>query len=359
MIQSSKFSAGEWVEVRSKEEILKTLDERGQLENLPFMPEMFAFCGQRLQVFKRAHKTCDPPNGLLGRRMNEAVHLEGVRCNGSAHGGCQARCLIFWKDAWLKRVDESRSESRNGIGCTEVQVIAGTRAAGEDPTSTDPVYVCQNSQVAVATHPLRWWDPRQYLEDFTSGNRRVSSMFASFLFFLYHELATAGLGLGAPLRWIYDQFQKLRGGVPYPWRIGKIPKGAKTPSEKLNLQPGELVRVKSYQQILETLDQAGHNRGMWFDAEMVPYCGRVFRVLDRVRSIINEKTGRMMVMKNECIMLEDVVCHACYAKYRRFCPRSIYAYWREIWLERVETPRTKDDLNSKKGVEHASISHGD
>lgn len=33
------------VEVRSKEEILKTLDRKGQLNGLPFMPQMFEFCG--------------------------------------------------------------------------------------------------------------------------------------------------------------------------------------------------------------------------------------------------------------------------------------------------------------------------
>src|SRR6185503_14881006 len=83
---------GEWVEVRSKEEILSTLDKSGQSGALPFMPEMFQYCGQRLKVFKRAHKTCDPVNGLGGRRMENAVHLEGIRCGGEAHGGCQAGC---------------------------------------------------------------------------------------------------------------------------------------------------------------------------------------------------------------------------------------------------------------------------
>src|SRR5689334_14159041 len=107
MSQSSKslqLRAGELVEVRSKEEILKTLDAEAQLEGLPFMPEMFAYCGKRFQVYKRAHKTCDPPNGMKGRRMDRAVHLLDIRCDGAAHGGCQAGCLIFWKEAWLKRV---------------------------------------------------------------------------------------------------------------------------------------------------------------------------------------------------------------------------------------------------------------
>ena len=33
--------ASDWVEIRSKEEILQTLDKNGRLENLPFTPQMF------------------------------------------------------------------------------------------------------------------------------------------------------------------------------------------------------------------------------------------------------------------------------------------------------------------------------
>jgi hypothetical protein len=34
-----------------------------------------------------------------------------------------------------------------------------------------------------------------------------------------------------------------------------------------------------------------------------------------------------------CIVLEDVVCRGLY---HRSCPRSIYPYWREVWLRRIE-----------------------
>src|ERR1700745_1228421 len=101
---SMKLQAGDGVEVRSKAEILSTLDEKACLEGLPFMPEMFGYCGQRFQVYKRAHKTCDTVFPVRGRRVERAVHL-GTRCNGAAHGGCQAACLIFWKEAWLKPVE--------------------------------------------------------------------------------------------------------------------------------------------------------------------------------------------------------------------------------------------------------------
>src|SRR5690349_7646088 len=100
-MKDSKLKCGDWVMVKSKEEILATLDERGQLEGLPFMPEMFEYCGKRLRVYKRAHKTCDTVHTYTGLRMSGAVHLEENRCNGCAHGGCDAGCLIFWKDEWL------------------------------------------------------------------------------------------------------------------------------------------------------------------------------------------------------------------------------------------------------------------
>ena len=70
---------------------------------------------------------------------------------------------------------------------------------------------------------------------------------------------------------------------------------------------------------------------------MVPYCGQTYRVLKRVTQIIDEKTGKMQEMKNPCIILDSVVCQARYSGCRMFCPRSIYPYWREIWLERVDS----------------------
>jgi hypothetical protein len=103
----------------------------------------------------------------------------------------------------------------------------------------------------------------------------------------------------------------------------------------LNLQPGELVRVKSHEEILATLNIDSKNRGMGFDAEMVPFCGKTYRVLRRVTQILDEKTGKMQEMKNPCIILDDVICEGRYSYCRMFCPRAIYPYWREIWLERV------------------------
>jgi hypothetical protein len=343
--------AGDWVEVRGKEEILKTLDKQGRLEGLPFMPQMFQYCGQRFRVFKRAHKTCDTVTGAINgdyqsRKMNSAVHLEGIRCDGQAYDGCQAACLIFWKVAWLRKVAEEVSPTvvspaRKPDGETvafsetrEEDVWAGTKEP-TSPEGSEPTYVCQATVLPAATEPLQWWNLQQYAEDLESGNVGVARMARGVVYMGFRTLINSGIGLGKPLRWLYNSWQGVSGGPPYPRRRGTVPAGVRTPHLELNLQPGDKVRVKSHEAILATLDAENRNRGLFFDAEMVPYCGRSFVVLQRVNKIVDERNGRMMHFKNPCIILEGAVCEARYSECRLFCPRAIYSYWREIWLERV------------------------
>jgi hypothetical protein len=340
------------VQVRTKEEILATFDAKGRLDELPFMPEMLQYCGMTMRVSKRAHKTCDPAVGIGGRKMASAVHLENNRCNGSAHDGCEAGCLIFWKEAWLRRLD-SESEihnpvpSRNAerferVQCTEDILRSGVKVPAA-PGESAPTYVCQNTQIKVAAQPLEWWDVRQYIEDYTSGNVRISQLAAGLLYFLWRTVAEAGVGVGSPTRWIYDRFQRAIGGAPYPLRPFGVPKGTPTPRAQLDLQQGELVYVKSHGEILKTLDCNYRNRGLYFDPEMVPFTEHKYQVDRRVNQIIDERTGKMVRFKTDAIVLKDVVCEARYAVCRRFCPRAIYPYWREIWLERVSENRANKD----------------
>jgi len=327
---------GDWVEVRSKAEILGTLDADGRLDGMPFMPEMFAFCGQRFQVYKRAHKTCDTVFPIRGRRVDRAMHLE-TRCDGSAHGGCQAGCLVFWKEAWLKPVSVSDPGPRDAASATTVCSEANVQARAQvaDAHGGPPTYVCQATRLPYATTRLEWWDLRQYVEDYWSGNVGLWRIICGAVFSAYHHVNQAGLGVGPAMEWLYDRFHGIWRGTTYPWKAGVIPEGQPTPGATLDLQPGELVRVKSHDEILRTLTVNRENRGMKWDAELVPYCGETYRVLKRVTRIIDEKTGKMMEMKNPCIVLDSVVCEARYSRCRMFCPRGIYSFWREIWLERV------------------------
>jgi len=332
--------AGDWVEVRSKEEILGTLDHNGRLDELPFMPQMFKYCGQRFRVHKSAYKTCDTVSGhYAGRRLPDAVHLD-IRCDGQAYGGCQAGCLIFWKNAWLKPVEgpapAANASKPDGAETPDRSTDRVWQATTYSDAQDRTHYSCQATQLLNYTAPLKWWDARQYVEAYTSGNRTLPELGRGFLFLLYYYGTLAFSDRwGRPARWLYNRFQSITGGVPFPRMKGKIPVGEPMPRRDLGLQPGDLVRVRSYEEILATLDTRLSNRGLWFDAELVPYCGKVFRVSTCVERFVDEKTGEMRQMKTPAVILEGVTCKALYSGRRIFCPRAIHLWWREIWLERV------------------------
>jgi hypothetical protein len=330
-----KLRAGDWVVVRSAQEILATLDARGRFDGLPFQPEMLAFCGRRLRVFMVAHKTCDTIHKTGGRRMRDTVHLEDIRCDGSAHGGCQADCLLFWKTAWLQHPDDPAPVSRASAGSASTAEKALKRHASESADSSDPVWICQATKLFEASEPLEWWDLRQYVLDVASGNHGAWHMFKLLVAAGYRNLVHLGVGYRFLVA-LYNGFQRLRGGLPFPVGEGPIDSGQPTPQGTLGLKPGDWVEVKTAEEIRSTLNRTGFNRGMRFDAEMLPFCGGRFRVQQRVERIINEQTGRMLPMKNPCIQLEGVYCRAECSEKRLGCPRAIKSYWREIWLRRVE-----------------------
>jgi len=329
--------AGDWVEVRTQEEILSTLDERGCTENLPFMPEMLKCCGLRFRVGKRADKTCDNIEPWSIRRMKNAVHLEGSRCDGEEHGGCQAGCLIFWKEAWLRRVQNDvvsperlQPASRSSAGDKGITVDNILAASSRQDPQGETIYSCQATELLKYTSYMPSWDPRQYVRDLRSGNLSTGLGEDG----PAHQTLEVMLGIIQILRAVtisaFNRLQQWRHWRPvYPYIEGKA---VKTPIELLNLQPGELVQVRSKEEIFATLDKQFRNRGLLFDGELLTYCGGIYRVLRRVNQIIDEKTGKMMHMKYPCIILEGVACRS---DNHRLCPKAIYHYWRENWLERV------------------------
>lgn len=341
--------AGEVVEVRSQDEILATLDATGRLDAMPFMPEMLAFCGQRFRVFKRADKTCDNIKPWNMRRVKDAVHLTGVRCDGEAHAKCDAGCMIFWHEAWLKRgepefVKESQIASspapaatsavtRGPVDCTVESLVKATQR-GTDPATGEPIFACQATDLREFTSDLPWWNLWQYVRDVRSGNLRRGigdSQSEKLLETLLSWLEV----FRAVLIEVFNKFQSVRKGVIYPHIEGSL---ATTPTAELKLQPGEFVEVKSREEILATLDRRNRNRGLLFDSEMIRYCGGTFRVLKRVHQIVDEKNGKILKMKGPCIILEG---SACVSEYHRLCPRAIYHYWREGWLRRVDQQNPK------------------
>jgi hypothetical protein len=309
---------GDVVEVKAPEEIFATLDGDA-IDDMPFMAEMLQHAGRRYTVSRRVDKICDTVSATGSRRLESTVYLDDLRCDGSAHGGCQASCRLYWKEPWLRRVDgpaDIAAEPPPASPELDAVLAAGahTERDGEER------WRCQNTEALKASTHLRVFkDPGQYWREFANGNYGRVHFIWKFVRAMALELAHR---LG-----VTDQ-SPLRGPL------------LKAPDyERLDLQPGEWVQVRPPAEIQPTLDDKGHNRGLSFDREMLRYCGQTLRVQARVNQIIDEKTGRMIHIRRDAIILEGSVCTAECSPGRWFCPREIPAYWREAWLKRVESPR--------------------
>src|SRR5437868_14325661 len=111
--KTKKLRPGDFVEVKAPAEILQTLDAEGTLDKLPFMPEMVEFCGRRFQVSKRVVITCyytkAGSSGMRKFRTDDVVLLDDLRCSGAEHDGCQKVSMFFWREAWVRKVEDALS----------------------------------------------------------------------------------------------------------------------------------------------------------------------------------------------------------------------------------------------------------
>lgn len=316
--QTRPLRAGDLVEVRPAAEILATLDSEGTVDHVPFMPEMLQHVGGRFRVAQRAEKICDLVGPGGSRRMRDTVFLENLRCDGASHGGCQAECRIYWKEAWLRRVEgdvEAAAVEPEAASTGELAVIAAATTRPSGWNGSDEEFRCQATEAFRATERLPGRDPRQYAREVSSGNVPLGRVL--------RVLARA-------LWWSVGRRTGLRPLLPM-----KLAGAPTLESEKLELQPGEWVEVRSAEEIEPTLDDGASNRGLLFTPEMLASSGRRARVHKRVERIISERDGHMLHLRNDCIMLEGIVCTGERTPGMWFCHRDSYPFWREAWLKRV------------------------
>jgi hypothetical protein len=299
---------GDLVTVRPLEEIRAMLDDEASLDGLPFMPEMHRFCGGTFRVHRRVDKIYDMRHKTGMRRLRGAVTLTGLRCDGRDHGGCQAGCHLLWKDAWLRRV-------RRGFP-SAVDPTTDTRSSGQTNGVEPDHYVCQMTRLWEATRAMSRFDLRQDLRPLFSGN------------------VPLGTFLAVMLSRLFALVQARRGGMAFPY----MPNTAASPPPRSDperaLAPGQRVAVEDRLQIAGTLIN-NRTRGLWYDQDMVRFCGDERLALRPVERIIHEATGKMIRMKTRSWILEDVTATG---EFHRLCAQNEYLFWREAWLRPLPSP---------------------
>ncbi len=301
---------GDWVEIKSWEEIRETLDEQGHHEQLPFMPEMLAMCGQRTRVFRCVHRLFDYRKTRRMRHMDGGVLLTGVVCDGSSHGGCEAACHTIWKAAWLRRVDGGEAASRSPRAhdrSAEVQASAILQI-GVHP----PRYACQLTQLHAASRPIGKASLINFIRPLVAGNVTPAAFTVGWLTHLFNEL------------------QHLRQGVSFP-TFEEGGQAGETPDEDIRLQPGDQVVVRLSGEIRATLNDQSLHRGLYFEPDMLKHCGRRYCVQAKVGRLIDIVTGEMRTMKTPAYVLRDIHFSG---ERQLFNAQYEPLFWRHAWLQR-------------------------
>ena len=301
---------GDRVEIKSWDEIRATLDDRGCLEELPFMPEMLAMCGQRATVFRCVHRLFDYRKSRRMRHMDRGVLLVGTVCDGSSHGGCEAACHTIWKPAWLRRVEPDAA--------TTAHASAARPSSGQDATALHfgtrgPRYTCQLTQLHAASRPIDRRTVTHFLLPLVSGN-----------------VAPAAFVLGW-LTYLFNLVQHRRQGISFPEFEAQARDRAAAHPEETRLQAGDPVVVRSAADIRATLDDQLMHRGMWFEPDMVKHCGNRYRVQAEIGKIIDIVTGEIRTMKTPAYVLRDVHFSG---ERQLFNAQHEPLFWRAVWLQR-------------------------
>ncbi len=311
LLQGHDLLAGDTVEIRSVAEIQATLDSNGLVDGLPFMPEMARLCGQRARVFRVLDKVYDYGKSKRMRRVDNAVLLVGMHCDGSAHGGCEAGCSMIWRTNWLQRAPAALPTTKATMH--EPRTAIPDRGA-ESPTR---LFKCQFTQLSDASRPLSTWSIRKEIRPVLSGNFTWRTMLIGW--------ATRAFNL----------VQQFRRGATFPTQ-----QLAATPPIDASIAVGDSVRVRPSGVIAATLNAQNKNRGLWFDRDMLKHCHHTYQVERRVSRIVDVNSGSLITMKTPCYVLAGV----CYSgEFQQFGPQHEDLYWRSIWLEPAQVPSALGD----------------
>lgn len=308
------FVVGDRVRVRPLTAIRATLDEHACFEGLPFMAEMAAHCGREFTVYRVVDKIYDYGRTRRMRRLDDAVLLTGQRCDGAAHGGCEAACYLIWKSCWLEPAEAPsptrRTESELPPAWPTSNAVVDAAHAGNAAT-----FSCQYTRLSTASRPMAANAWRALIAPLVLGN-----------------VSAPAFALAMATR-VFNGLQRRRGGAAYPARG----LGLNQPAPAVRpLQPGEWVRIRTPDEIAATLNASSKHRGLWFDPDMLKFSGRKAQVRGRVTRIIDAVSGQLVTMKTPCVVMEEVHYTG---EFQGFGEQHDFLYWREHWLAPLAEPR--------------------
>jgi hypothetical protein len=111
-------------------------------------------------------------------------------------------------------------------------------------------------------------------------------------------------------------------------------KSISQPGVAIKLQAGDLVRVRSFEEIQATLNPWKELKGCAFLPYMRDFCGTTQRVLKPVERFLDERDYKVKRTRG-VVLLENVICSG--TPVFGQCDRGCHLFWRIEWLEKIET----------------------
>lgn len=99
-----KLAVDESVVVRTRDEIIATLDESGKNRGLWFDPLMLRYCGETLKVRQRVDRFISERTGRMVEPSVPSVVLDDLHCEGTGRKFCSRGLQYFWRECWLRRI---------------------------------------------------------------------------------------------------------------------------------------------------------------------------------------------------------------------------------------------------------------
>jgi len=128
-------------------------------------------------------------------------------------------------------------------------------------------------------------------------------------------------------QWLKQTYYKIKS-----WKGGSSASNSvKDFAPTVPFQTGDLVRVRSREEIDSTLDPFKEVKGCAFLPEMYQYCGTQQRVLKSMQRFMDERDYKVKKVRG-VILLENIICTG--TPTFGACDRCCFLFWREEWLEK-------------------------
>jgi hypothetical protein len=99
-----------------------------------------------------------------------------------------------------------------------------------------------------------------------------------------------------------------------------------------DLKPGDLVEIRSDEEIRSTLNDENKFKGLGVMPEMRRFYGNKYHVFKKINRILIEETGELRTIKSPTYILEGVFCNG---EFHMDCDRSCFLLWKREWLKKL------------------------